>query len=146
LDGSVVSAGPLPALRNARVAVSPQHPRSPISSASPAKRNSELTSQKGKFLHEVSRGIQEQNCERLLRSTIQIVPDDYDSHPRRRHLFIVPSLPSPLAHRGTKPLSPHRAASALGSIDILLGRVPDSGKIHIVQSGESSFRMTKVLA
>lgn len=97
----------------------------------------ELKSQKGKFGPKVSDGAYKTKCERLAASNNpNLLLMNYDrSSLAVVNLFIVPKhffVPEIIQER--KPLAATaRRAGWIGS-NILLGKVPESGKIHIVQN------------
>src|SRR5882724_10456783 len=97
----------------------------------------ELKSQKGKFSAKVLDGEFKTKCERLAASNnpnLLLMNYDHNSH-AVVNLFIVPKhffVREIIEER--KPLAPTaRRAGWIGS-KILLGHVPESGKIHIVQN------------
>lgn len=98
----------------------------------------ELKSQKGKFGPKVSDGAYKTKCERLAASNNpNLLLMNYDRKSLKVvNLFIVPKhffVPEIIQER--KPLAATaRRAGWIGS-NILLGAVPESGKIHIVQNG-----------
>lgn len=98
----------------------------------------ELKSQKGKFGPKVSDGAYKTKCERLAASNNpNLLLMNYDRTSLAVvNLFIVPKhffVPEIIQER--KPLAATaRRAGWIGS-NILLGKVPEAGKIHIVQNG-----------
>jgi type II restriction enzyme len=98
----------------------------------------ELKSQKGKFGPKVSDGAYKTKCERLASSNNpNLLLMNYDRNALAVvNLFIVPKhffVPEIIQER--KPLAATaRRAGWIGS-NILLSKVPESGKIHIVQNG-----------
>lgn len=98
----------------------------------------ELKSQKGKFGPKVSDGAYKTKCERLAASSNpNLLLMNYDRTSLAVvNLFIVPKhffVPEIIQER--KPLAATaRRAGWIGS-NILLGKVPEAGKIHIVQNG-----------
>lgn len=98
----------------------------------------ELKSQKGKFGPKVSDGAYKTKCERLAASNNpNLLLMNYDRNALAVvNLFIVPKhffVPEIIQQR--KPLAATaRRAGWIGS-NILLSKVPESGKIHIVQNG-----------
>jgi type II restriction enzyme len=98
----------------------------------------ELKSQKGKFGTKVADGAYKTKCERLAASNNpNLLLMNYDLKSLRVvNLFIVPKhffVRDIIEQR--KPLNPTaRRAGWIGS-NILLERIPESGKIHIVQNG-----------
>jgi type II restriction enzyme len=98
----------------------------------------ELKSQKGKFGARVADGAFKTKCERLIASNNpNLLLMNYDLKTLAVvNLFIVPKhffVPDIIEER--KPLaSTARRAGWIGS-NILLGKVPEIGKIHIVQNG-----------
>lgn len=98
----------------------------------------ELKSQKGKFGLKVSDGAYKTKCERLAASNNpNLLLMNYDRKSLAVvNLFIVPKhffVPEIIQER--KPLAATaRRAGWIGS-NILLGEVPESGKIHVVQNG-----------
>lgn len=98
----------------------------------------ELKSQKGKFGPKVSDGAYKTKCERLAASNNpNLLLMNYDRTPLAVvNLFIVPKhffVPEIIQER--KPLAATaRRAGWIGS-NILLSKVPESGKLHIVQNG-----------
>jgi type II restriction enzyme len=98
----------------------------------------ELKSQKGKFGPKVSDGAYKTKCERLAASNNpNLLLMNYDrSSLAVVNLFIVPKhffVPEIIQER--RPLAATaRRAGWIGS-NILLNKVPESGKIHIVQNG-----------
>ena len=98
----------------------------------------ELKSQKGKFGPSVSDGAYKTKCERLAASNNpNLLLMNYDRQSLAVvNLFIVPKhffVPKIIQER--KPLAETaRRAGWIGS-NILLSKVPESGKIHIVQNG-----------
>ncbi|MDE2380418.1 DpnI domain-containing protein [Bradyrhizobium sp.] len=98
----------------------------------------ELKSQKGKFGAKVSDGAYKTKCERLVASNNpNLLLMNYDRNSLAVvNLFIVPKhffIPEIIEER--KPLAATaRRAGWVGS-NILLGKIPEIGKIHIVRNG-----------
>ncbi len=105
---------------------------------SSCKEEFELKSQKGKFGAKVSDGAYKTKCERLVaKNNPNLLLMNYDRTSLAVvNLFIVPKhffVPEIIEKR--KPLAATaRRAGWIGS-NILLGKVPNAGKIHIVQNG-----------